>query len=114
ADWVFGCDVCQEVCPWNRKAAPAREPALAPRGPFPPLEALLELDRDAFRARFGASAIARAKRGGLLRNAALALGNRGGAPAVPVLERALGDPEPDVRAAAAWALERIGTQAAVR
>src|SRR5206468_12694475 len=51
-EWVFGCDVCQEVCPWNRKAARAREPALAPGSPFPPLEALLDLDGDAFRARF--------------------------------------------------------------
>jgi len=99
ADWVFGCDVCQEVCPWNRKAAPAREPALAPRGAFPPLEALLDVDRDAFRARFGASALTRAKRAGLLRNAALALGNRGDARAVPALRRALDDADPVVRGA---------------
>ncbi|OGK97327.1 MAG: tRNA epoxyqueuosine(34) reductase QueG [Candidatus Rokubacteria bacterium RIFCSPLOWO2_02_FULL_73_56] len=112
ADWVFGCDVCQEVCPWNRKAAPAREPALAPRGAFPPLEALLDVDRDAFRARFGASALTRAKRAGLLRNAALALGNRGDARAVPALRRALDDADPVVRGAAGWALERLAARPA--
>ena len=114
AEWVFGCDVCQEVCPWNRKAAHAREPALAPRGAFPPLEALLDLDHDAFRARFDASAISRARRAGLLRNAALVLANRGDAGVVPALERALADPEAEVREAAAWALARLGARGAAR
>ena len=107
-DWVFGCDVCQEVCPWNRKAEPARDPARAKGAAFGAPEALLALDGDAFRARFRASAIWRAKRAGLLRNAAIALGNRGDARAVPTLERALGDEEASVRRAAAWALERLG------
>ncbi len=110
-EWVFGCDVCQEVCPWNRKAEPAREPALAPAAPFGRLAALLDLDRDAFRARFRGSAIGRAKRSGLLRNAAIVLGNRGDAGAVPALTRALGDEEDVVRGAAAWALARIRERA---
>src|SRR5882724_1344316 len=61
ADWLFGCDVCQDVCPWNRKTPPAREPALAPRRPLEPLEALLGLDDAAFRARFRGTALFRAK-----------------------------------------------------
>ncbi len=51
-EWVFGCDICQEVCPWNRKALPTREPAFAPSAPLGPLAALLSLDEDGFRARF--------------------------------------------------------------
>ncbi len=108
-DWLFGCDVCQEVCPWNRKAPPGREPALAPR---PDLECidlieLLSLTEDEFRQRFRGTALMRARRAGLLRNAALVLGNAGDAQALPVLRRALEDPEPLVREAAAWALARI-------
>jgi epoxyqueuosine reductase len=106
-DWLFGCDVCQEVCPWNRKAPPAREPALAPSAPLPPLEALLEMDEAAFRARFRGSAMSRARRAGLARNAALLLGNRGDRAAEPALRRALDDPDPGVRSAAAWALARL-------
>ncbi|MBI2158511.1 MAG: tRNA epoxyqueuosine(34) reductase QueG [Candidatus Rokubacteria bacterium] len=107
-EWAFGCDVCQEVCPWNGKAAPAREPALAPAAPLGPMEALLDLDANAFSARFRGSAIWRAKRAGLLRNAAIVLGNRRDARAAPALRRALADEEDTVRHAAAWALERIG------
>jgi len=106
-DWLFGCDVCQEVCPWNRKAPAAREPALAPSGPLPSLEALLEMDEAAFRARFRGSAMSRARRAGLARNAALVLGNRGDRAAEPALRRALDDPDASVRSAAAWALARL-------
>ncbi len=106
-DWLFGCDVCQEVCPWNRKAPPAREPALAPAAPLPSLEALLEMDEAAFRARFRGSAMSRARRAGLARNAALLLGNRGDRAAEPALRRALDDPDPGVRSAAAWALAHL-------
>jgi epoxyqueuosine reductase len=106
-DWLFGCDVCQEVCPWNRKAPPAREPALAPDAPLPALEDLLALDDAAFRARFRGRALRRAKRAGLARNAALLLGNRGDRAAAPALRRALDDPDDGVRKAAAWALARL-------
>lgn len=71
--WVFGCDVCQEVCPWNRKAAGPRDPALAPPGPLGTLADLATVDEDAFRMRFRGSAVRRARREGLRRNAALAL-----------------------------------------
>jgi epoxyqueuosine reductase len=110
-EWLFGCDVCQEVCPWTRKARPGRDAALAPAGPLGPLETLLGLDRDAFRARFRHTPLWRAKRAGLLRNAALVLGNRGDARAAPALERALDDEDDAVRHAAAWALERVRARA---
>ena len=101
ASWVFGCDVCQEVCPWNRKAAPGREAALGPAGSFGALEALLELDPEAFRARFRGSALTRTKRTGLLRNAAIVLANRGERRAAGALGRALDDADAVVRHAAA-------------
>ena len=106
-EWLFGCDVCQEVCPWNRKAEPGREPALEPSATLGPLEALLDLDDEAFRARFRGSALTRTKRSGLLRNAAIVLGNRGDRRAAGALTRALEDPDETVRRAAAWALERL-------
>jgi len=106
-DWLFGCDVCQEVCPWNRKAPPARDPALEPSAPLPALDTLLTLDDAAFRARFRGTAMSRAKRAGLARNAALVLGNRGDRTAAPALRDALADPDVGVRKAAAWALARL-------
>jgi epoxyqueuosine reductase len=106
-EWLFGCDVCQQVCPWNRKAPPAREPALAPAAPLPSLVALLEMDEAAFRARFRRSAMSRARRAGLARNAALLLGNRGDRAAAPALRRALHDADEGVRRAAAWAIARL-------
>ncbi|MCS6800980.1 MAG: tRNA epoxyqueuosine(34) reductase QueG [Chloroflexota bacterium] len=117
-DWIFGCDVCQDVCPVNRKAAAAREPDFAPRpgiGERTALLPLLALDDAAFDARFRGSAIRRAKREGFLRNVAIALGNSGDPAAVPALAAALrNDPSPVVRGAAAWALGRIGGEAARR
>jgi epoxyqueuosine reductase len=108
-DWLFGCDVCQEVCPWNRKAPAGTEQLLQPR---PELEALdpaelLGLGEEEFRHRFRGTTLTRAKRRGLLRNAALVLGNQGGPAALPALRRALADPEPLVREAARWAIDRI-------
>jgi len=109
--WVFGCDVCQEVCPWNRKAEPGHEPALGPSGTFGELETLLELDPEAFRARFRGSALTRPKRAGLLRNTAIVLANQGERRAVGALSRALGDEDAVVRRAAAWALAKLGAGA---
>jgi epoxyqueuosine reductase len=106
---VFGCDVCQEVCPWNRRAPAADEPDLVPSDKFAPIDTLLGLDREGFRARFRGTAISRAKRTGLLRNAALVLGNRGGPDSRPALTRACDDEDAVIGRAAAWALERTAT-----
>jgi len=107
---VFGCDVCQDVCPfnWNTPAPGLCDDA------SPSLAELLSLDDDGFRRRFRGSPVRRAKRRGLLRNAAVALGNTGGPDAVPALAAALRDPEPLVRGHAAWALGRIGGGAAIK
>ena len=107
-DHVYGCDVCQDVCPWNvRFARPLDEPALAPRTEIDAVE-MLALDDAGFRERYRGTAITRAKRRGLARNAAVVLGNRGDASALPVLERAASeDPDPVVREHAAWAIEAM-------
>ena len=109
-DWVFGCDICQEVCPVNRKAVLSGEPDFGKRHDFdaPDLIPLLDLDDDAFRKRFEGSPIRRAKREGLQRNVCVALGNIGDRVAVPALVNALNGGEPLVRSHAAWALGRIG------
>ena len=70
-DWVFGCDVCQEVCPWNRFARPTQEPAFAPRYARLDVRELTEMDEKTFRVHFARSALRRARREGLLRNAAI-------------------------------------------
>ena len=106
-DWVFGCDVCQDVCPWTRKARVARDPAFAPAEPLGPVEKILGLDDMEFRRRFRSTAIWRTRRAGLLRNVALTLGARADATAEGALRRALSDPTEQVRNAAAWALSRL-------
>ena len=112
---LFGCDICQAVCPWNRRAPAALIPELAPRPEVARVTALeaLALSDEAFRALFRGSAVKRTKRRGLARNAAVVLGNAGDRAAVPALARALrDDPEPLVRGHAAWALGRLGGAAA--
>ncbi|HEX7118805.1 MAG TPA: tRNA epoxyqueuosine(34) reductase QueG [Longimicrobiales bacterium] len=126
---IFGCDICQEVCPWNgpKFVQLTREPAFAARRPGEPPQAVEHLDGDAWHpgpdsallvelmamdeaaweSFSRGSPIRRAKRAGFLRNVAVALGNWGSPEAVPVLVRALADPEPLVRGHAAWALGRI-------
>jgi epoxyqueuosine reductase len=108
-DWVFGCDICQEVCPWNRRAPAGAEPKLSGRPDLEQLDPveLLGLSEEAFRHRFRGTALMRTRRRGLLRNAALVLGNAGDRAALPALRRALEDPEPLVREAAAWAIGQI-------
>lgn len=108
-DWLFGCDVCQDVCPWNHRAPLTGELAFQPRADENPVDLieLFTLDDAAFRARFRHSPLWRSKRRGLLRNAAIILGNQRAAPAIPVLIRALHDTEPLVRGAVAWALGRF-------
>jgi epoxyqueuosine reductase len=108
-DWVFGCDICQEVCPVNRKAVPTAEPDFQKKelGRLDLIE-LLDLSEEEFQQRFQGTPIMRAKRAGLKRNACVALGNRKDATAVPALRRALLAEEALVRSHAAWALGQIG------
>lgn len=108
-EWAFGCDVCQDVCPWNRKAPSGHETALAASEEWtnPDLIAWLEADPLEFRRRLKGTALARSKRSGLLRNAAIILGNRGVHAALPALRVLLGDEDATIRETAAWAISRI-------
>jgi epoxyqueuosine reductase len=109
-NWIFGCDVCQSVCPWPRRfAQPTRLDFLNfdPEYAAPKLLDLIGLRDDEFRTRFRRTPLWRAKRRGLLRNVAVALGNWGNPRAIPALQRALDDPEPLIREHAAWALAQI-------
>jgi epoxyqueuosine reductase len=107
---IFGCDICQDVCPYNVKAKPSAEEAFSPRAGLyaPQLIPLLALDEETFRRRFRGSPILRAKRRGFLRNVAVALGNSKSPAAIPALVHALDDTDALVRGHAAWALGRIG------
>ena len=133
-NWVYGCDICQDVCPFNRFATPTQEIAFYPRGietgdwrleipgqfpisnlqsPIlnniaPSLLDLLTLDDATFNERFADSPIKRIKRARLVRNACIAAGNWGSQTAVPPLIALLTDSEPIVRGHAAWALRQIG------
>jgi epoxyqueuosine reductase len=115
-DWIFGCDLCQEICPVNARPSAPDPNAQAAFGPViearPRLEELLTLDEPGFRSRFRESALWRARRSGLLRNVCVALGNVADRRSVPALAHALADPEPLVRGHAAWALGRLGGTAA--
>ncbi|MEZ0395290.1 MAG: tRNA epoxyqueuosine(34) reductase QueG [Anaerolineales bacterium] len=108
-EWVFGCDICQAVCPWNRFAPLEVDPAFAPHPgrPRPDLIAALRLDPSAFRRQFADSPVQRARRRGYLRNAAVALANSGRPEAAAALAQASQDADPLVRAHAAWGLEQI-------
>ena len=116
-NWIFGCDRCQEVCPYNHRL-PARQPSLAGLIAHPERVApqLLDgfapahpywVDDDAFRTQFRRSPIKRAKRHGMLRNVCVALGNWGAVETVDALVMALRDPHPLPRGHAAWALGRV-------
>jgi epoxyqueuosine reductase len=112
---IFGCDICQDVCPYNARMKPTHESAFGPRDGLcaPELTPLLALGEAEFKTRFRGSPILRAKRRGFLRNVCVALGNLKRPETVPALARTLReDPEPLVRAHAAWALGRIDIPAA--
>ncbi len=114
---IFGCDICQEVCPYNTKVKATKEPAFHPRHGLhaPELIPLLSLTEAEFKAKFAGSPILRAKRRGFLRNVCVALGNLQRGEAVPALVAALEkDPDPLVRGHAAWALGQIRTREAGR
>jgi len=107
---LFGCDICQDVCPWNRKAPVTDETAFQPRAGAinPDLAAILSMDEDAFRARFRKSPVKRAKWRGLLRNALVAAGNSGARELLPYVERWLQHEDDMMREHARWAWNRLG------
>ncbi len=111
--WSFGCDICQEVCPWNRKAPEGSETALLPRGDWanPDLIEWIEADPLEFRKRLKGTALSRAKRSGLVRNAALVMGERRVIEAIPGLTKLLDDDAEEVREAARWSLGRCNEAA---
>jgi epoxyqueuosine reductase len=114
---IFGCDVCQQVCPWNRRfARPTTDELFRPRPDTsaPRLLDLMSMDDAAFRRRFRDTPVGRSKRRGLLRNVAVALGNWADPAAAPALSRALIDAEPLIRGHAAWALGRVASENARR
>ncbi len=105
-DWIFGCDICQMVCPWNRFAEQG-DRAFDDRSPAHSLTDELALTPQEFNQRFKGSPVKRAKRRGYLRNVAVALGNTGDMIALPVLQRTLNEEESMVREHAQWAMEKI-------
>ena len=108
--WIFGCDACQTVCPWNRRLPPSSDPELAPRPGQEalPIDDMLALTEDAYRRRFNGTSLARARYDGLLRNAVLAAGRSGDPRRLPAVKGHLESPFPGVRAAARWAAARLG------
>lgn len=117
-DWVYGCDVCQDVCPYTAAAKPVDEPEMMPAGinnQFPGLHWLLTMNDDEFGATYFGTPVPRTKRRGLARNAAIALGNIGTEADIPILAETLAsDDESIVREHAAWALGRLGAHAELR
>jgi epoxyqueuosine reductase len=106
---IFGCDICQDVCPWNRKATITDKPEFQPREGFvnPALAWLAELTQEEFREKFRGSPVKRAKHSGLRRNALIAIGNGGDTTVLPMLDRASNDPDPVIAEAARWARKRL-------
>lgn len=113
---IFGCDICQDVCPWNRKIEPSPAAEFRPRevNRAPELRRLARMSVEDYRENYRRSPLKRAKRRGLLRNVAIALGNAANPESVPELIGLLNCDEPMVRRHAAWALKRIGGSAAVK
>ena len=107
---IFGCDICQDVCPWNRRVEESRELAFAPRKELrrPLLKELAGLTENDFRSLFRKSPVKRARWRGLMRNTAVAMGNSRSQEFVPELTRLLNCPDPMVRRHAAWGLKEIG------
>ncbi len=104
---LFGCDVCQDVCPWNRRAPLTTEPGFQPIHANPSLAGLATLTPDDFRARFRHTPLWRTKHAGLLRNVATAMGNSADPGYLPDLQQLAAHPDPAVRDHAAWAIRRL-------
>lgn len=105
---VFGCDICQDVCPWNRSAPVTDDARFEPRlPPAPPLERLEEITEAEFRELFASSPVSRSKYRGFLRNVIVAMGNAGSPKFREVLERLAAHPDEIVASHAAWALGRL-------
>jgi epoxyqueuosine reductase len=106
---VFGCDICQDVCPWNRKAPIATDPELEARAELvnPSLDWLAQLDEARFEQLFNGSPVRRTGFRGLRRNVAIAMGNSGVARFIPLLEQWTGAADQGLRTAAQWALARL-------
>jgi epoxyqueuosine reductase len=106
---VFGCDICQDVCPWNRKAPASTAPEFQPRQGLvnPALEWLAEIQAEEFREKFRGSPVRRAKLSGLRRNAITAMGNSRNRNFVPTLERLRNDADPVVAQSAAWSIQKL-------
>ena len=106
---IFGCDICQDVCPWNRKAPASSVPELQPRPELvnPRLEWLAEMREEEFRAMFRNSPLRRAKRSGLRRNAVIAMGNSGDQEFLPLLDRLAEDSDDVVKESAQWAARKL-------
>jgi epoxyqueuosine reductase len=106
---VFGCDICQDVCPWNRRAAATTAAEFQPREGLvnPALEWLAGMTEEEFREKFRGSAVRRAKRSGLRRNAVIAMGNSGDERFGPLLERLKADEDPVIAESAEWAAKRL-------
>lgn len=107
---VFGCDICQDVCPWNRKAPATNAAEFQPRAGLvnPALEWLAEMSAEEFNRTFRGSPVRRAKRAGVRRNAVIAMGNSGDKKFLPVLDRLAGDEDEVVAESAAWACRKLG------
>jgi epoxyqueuosine reductase len=106
---VFGCDICQDVCPWNRKGPATSAPEFSPRPELvnPALDWLAEISEEEFRNTFRGSPVRRAKRSGLRRNAVIAAGNSGERKFLPLLEKLASDEDGIVAESARWARQRI-------
>jgi len=106
---IYGCDICQDVCPWNRRAPVADKAEFQPRENLlnPDLSSLAGLTQEEFRNIFKGSPIKRTKRRGLLRNIMVAIGNSGNKDFIAHAKICLQDEEPLVRAHAAWALSKL-------
>ncbi|MBI4052223.1 MAG: tRNA epoxyqueuosine(34) reductase QueG [Elusimicrobia bacterium] len=110
-NWTFGCDICQEVCPWNRFSAQTQIPEFAPQFDREiPLQELARITEEEFQSKYKKTPMERAKRKGLLRNALLAMGNSGDPEFRSVLETYRNDPDPVIREQAEWSLKKIATE----